>query len=191
MTQFKENEIHQFFVQGGQAIDMPNSTIAGVPGNRLDTDYCSTQFNATNSRDRFDEVGGWPTFNQALSSPWVLVMSLWDDHYANMLWLDSTYPTDQAGQPGADRGDCDTSSGVPSDVESSQASSVSILHNRRGDLCEQGLSHCAASHLLQHSLWTHWLDGVHRAYLDVTLSRGFAPQKRHRLHRRWPPATRR
>merc|ERR1712137_1162192 len=24
----------------------------------------------------------------------VLVMSLWDDHYANMLWLDSTFPVD-------------------------------------------------------------------------------------------------
>merc|ERR1712151_636431 len=26
----------------------------------------------------------------------VLVMSLWDDHYANMLWLDSTYPVDSS-----------------------------------------------------------------------------------------------
>jgi len=42
-------------------------------------------------------------------------------HYANMLWLDSSYPTDQAGQPGADRGDCPTTSGVPTDVESSLA----------------------------------------------------------------------
>lgn len=49
----------------------------------------------------------------------VLVMSLWDDHYANMLWLDSTYPTDaDASAPGAARGDCATNSGVPADVES-------------------------------------------------------------------------
>lgn len=48
----------------------------------------------------------------------VLVMSLWDDHYANMLWLDSNYPTDQpASKPGVGRGTCSTSSGVPADVE--------------------------------------------------------------------------
>merc|ERR1711976_189971 len=50
----------------------------------------------------------------------VLVMSLWDDHYANMLWLDSTYPVDSS-DPTAVRGTCATTSGVPSDVESAQA----------------------------------------------------------------------
>jgi cellulose 1,4-beta-cellobiosidase len=49
----------------------------------------------------------------------VLVMSLWDDHYANMLWLDSSYPTDSDPEkPGVARGSCDTGSGVPADVES-------------------------------------------------------------------------
>merc|ERR1712107_340756 len=52
----------------------------------------------------------------------VLVMSLWDDHYANMLWLDSTYPVDST-DPGAARGSCATTSGDPKDVESKQASS--------------------------------------------------------------------
>jgi len=52
----------------------------------------------------------------------VLVMSLWDDHYANMLWLDSTYPTDaDPSTPGAARGDCPTSSGSPADVEKNNA----------------------------------------------------------------------
>lgn len=49
----------------------------------------------------------------------VLVMSLWDDHYANMLWLDSNYPTDaDPSKPGVARGDCATTSGEPSQVES-------------------------------------------------------------------------
>ena len=48
-----------------------------------------------------------------------LVMSLWDDHYANMLWLDSTYPTDKdPSEPGAARGGCPITSGDPADVES-------------------------------------------------------------------------
>ena len=40
----------------------------------------------------------------------VLVMSLWDDHAVNMLWLDSSYPPDKPGT-------CPTSSGKPDDVE--------------------------------------------------------------------------
>merc|ERR1712107_863277 len=56
----------------------------------------------------------------------VLVMSLWDDHYANMLWLDSTYPVDSS-DPGAERGDCSTDSGKPTDVESAQANSHVIF----------------------------------------------------------------
>jgi cellulose 1,4-beta-cellobiosidase len=39
-------------------------------------------------------------------------------HYANMLWLDSIYPPEKEGQPGAARGDCPQDSGVPSEVES-------------------------------------------------------------------------
>jgi len=54
------------------------------------------------------------------------VMSLWDDHYANMLWLDSTYPVDST-DPGASRGPCSTDSGVPKDVESAQANSHVIF----------------------------------------------------------------
>merc|ERR1719473_2270018 len=58
--------------------------------------------------------------DKALEAGVVLVMSLWDDHEANMLWLDSTYPKD-ATTPGSVRGSCATTSGVPKDVESEQA----------------------------------------------------------------------
>ncbi|CAK4740421.1 unnamed protein product, partial [Aphanomyces euteiches] len=44
-------------------------------------------------------------------------MSLWVDYAANCLWLDSTYPTNKSPSvPGAGRGSCPTSSGVPADV---------------------------------------------------------------------------
>merc|ERR1711976_438670 len=56
----------------------------------------------------------------------VLVMSLWDDHYANMLWLDSTYPVDSS-DPTAVRGTCSTTSGVPAEVESAQANAHVIF----------------------------------------------------------------
>jgi len=66
----------------------------------------------------------------ALAKGTVLVMSLWDDHYANMLWLDSTYPTGST-KPGSARGNCATSSGVPADVESQSPSSQVKYSNIR------------------------------------------------------------
>ncbi len=58
---------------------MPETTVEGVSGNRLNEDFCKNQFKAFDDRDRFNEVGGWSKMNEALSSEWVLVMSLWDD----------------------------------------------------------------------------------------------------------------
>lgn len=131
VTQFQENKITQFFVQNGVKHEMPESTIEGVPGNTVNPEFCKAQFQAFDDRDRFNEVGGWDKMNEALRSPWVLVMSLWDDHYANMLWLDSSYPPEKAGQPGGDRGDCPQDSGVPSDIESSLASAKVTYSNIR------------------------------------------------------------
>ncbi|WYZ33821.1 hypothetical protein EsH8_I_000097 [Colletotrichum jinshuiense] len=131
VTQFSNNKVQQYFVQNGAKINMPNSTISGVSGNAVTPDFCTNQFKAFGDRDRFSEVGGWSKLNSAFSGKWVLVMSLWDDHYANMLWLDSTYPPEKAGQPGAARGDCPTTSGVPSDVESNLASATVTYSNIR------------------------------------------------------------
>lgn len=48
----------------------------------------------------------------------VLVLSLWDDHEANMLWLDSDYPLNlDPSKPGVKRGPCARDSGKPADVE--------------------------------------------------------------------------
>ena len=48
----------------------------------------------------------------------VLVMSLWDDHSAYMLWLDSDYPLDKnPNDPGVKRGPCSRDSGKPWEVE--------------------------------------------------------------------------
>mmetsp|Transcript_50341 Transcript_50341/g.114412 ORF Transcript_50341/g.114412 Transcript_50341/m.114412 type:complete len:97 (+) Transcript_50341:1320-1610(+) len=72
----------------------------------------------------------------ALEKGMVLVMSLWDDHAAHMLWLDSDYPTDQpATKPGVARGTCATTSGDPDEVEKDHGdSSVAYCNLRVGDL---------------------------------------------------------
>jgi cellulose 1,4-beta-cellobiosidase len=127
VTQFSNNKIQQFFVQNNKRIEMPNSSIDGVEGNALTPEFCTNQFKAFDDRDRFAEVGGWSKMNDALSGKWVLVMSLWDDHYANMLWLDSTYPPEKEGSPGAARGDCPQDSGVPTEVEGTKGASTQVI----------------------------------------------------------------
>merc|ERR1711879_1039731 len=89
----------------------------------LDTEYNSlsdemcpavkTVFGDTND---FGAKGGMAQMGKALDAGMVLVMSLWDDHAAYMLWLDSTYPVDKTSW-GGPRGTCATSSGRPNDVE--------------------------------------------------------------------------
>lgn len=64
----------------------------------------------------------------AFEAGMVLVLSLWDDYYANMLWLDSTYPTTKTGA-GGPRGTCSTSSGVPASVEASSPNAYVVYSN--------------------------------------------------------------
>ncbi|KAF2193915.1 glycoside hydrolase family 7 protein [Zopfia rhizophila CBS 207.26] len=112
-------EIKRFYVQNGKTIANPQPKTAGLTGNSITQAWCDAE-NAANQEDvyPFKDHGGMASMGSAMAKGMVLVMSLWDDHYANMLWLDSTYPTDKAGTPGAARGECPTSSGVPADVES-------------------------------------------------------------------------
>ncbi|TPX19100.1 uncharacterized protein E0L32_011173 [Thyridium curvatum] len=132
VTQFETDKLTQFFVQGGQKIEIPAPTFDGLPkSSSITPDFCGTQFQVFGDKDRFSEVGGFPQLNKALSVPMVLVMSIWDDHYANMLWLDSSYPPEKAGTPGGDRGPCAQDSGVPSDVEASIPNAKVVWSNIR------------------------------------------------------------
>lgn len=123
-------EIKRFYVQGGKVIPNSESTIAGNPGNSITASFCDAQKVAFGDTTSFQDKGGMANMASALQTGMVLVMSLWDDHYANMLWLDSTYPTDKsADTPGVGRGECETSSGVPADVESASASASVTYSN--------------------------------------------------------------
>merc|ERR1739845_75699 len=95
-------------------------TVNGNQHSDITEDYCSDWVAETKDGTNFLEKGGLGAVEQAFENGVVLVMSMWDDHYANMLWLDSTYPVDSS-DPGAARGPCPTTSGDPKDVESSQA----------------------------------------------------------------------
>jgi len=120
-------EIKRFYVQGGKVIPNSQSLIPNVTGNSITTPFCDAQKAAFGDNYTFKDKGGLANMGTALKAGMVLVMSVWDDHYANMLWLDSTYPTTATG-PGKPRGTCAVTSGVPADVES-QAPKSSVTYS--------------------------------------------------------------
>lgn len=122
VTQFLESggtlsSIRRFYIQNGVTYAQPNSDISGVTGNEITSAFCTAQKAAFGDSTSFSDKGGLAQMSAALAGPMVLVMSLWDDYAVDMLWLDSTYPTNGTS-PGDFRGTCATTSGVPATVES-------------------------------------------------------------------------
>lgn len=112
-------EIKRVYVQNGRKIEHPETKIPGL-SQQYDTitdEMCDDVKTAFGDKNDYKKKGGMKGMSDALGRGMVLVMSLWDDHAANMLWLDSRYPTDSQHE-GALRGPCSTSSGKPDDVES-------------------------------------------------------------------------
>ena len=126
-------EIRRFYVQDGKVIPNSNVNIAGVDAvNSITDKFCSQQKTAFGDTNRFADKGGLKQMGAALKTGMVLALSLWDDHAANMLWLDSNYPLDRdASQPGVARGTCPTSSGKPTDVESQSPNAQVTYSNIR------------------------------------------------------------
>jgi cellulose 1,4-beta-cellobiosidase len=116
----KLTEVKQFYTQDGRTIEHPTYTVNGNQHSTITEDFCADWVAVTQDGTNFLEKGGLDAVETAIDAGVVLVMSLWDDHYANMLWLDSTYPTDGA-QPGSYRGPCGIETGTPDDVETNQA----------------------------------------------------------------------
>ncbi|KAG6899388.1 Exoglucanase [Termitomyces sp. T159_Od127] len=131
------SEIRRLYVQNGVVIQNSNTSIAGMDSfNSITPAFCDAQKTAFGDSNDFDAKGGFGGMSAAAANGMVLVMSIWDDHAANMLWLDSAYPTDaDPSQPGVSRGTCDPTSGVPSDVENQSASSYVTYSNIKfGDI---------------------------------------------------------
>jgi len=123
-------EIKRFFVQNGVVIANANSAIPGVTGNSVSDTFCAAQKTAFGDTNTFSTKGGMSGISQSASAGMVLVMSLWDDHAADMLWLDSVYPPgENPAQPGISRGACATTSGQPTQVESQSPNAQVIYSN--------------------------------------------------------------
>ncbi|TFK32601.1 cellobiohydrolase I [Crucibulum laeve] len=131
------SEIRRLYVQNGKVIQNSKVNIPGMSAyDSITTDFCSAQKTAFGDTDSFGNKGGLANMSKAAANGMVLVMSVWDDHAVNMLWLDSSYPTDaDASKPGIKRGTCATTSGAPADVESASANaSVTYSNIRFGDI---------------------------------------------------------
>jgi cellulose 1,4-beta-cellobiosidase len=118
-------EIKRFFVQNGQKIEHPMSNIPGVQSHNSITDQsCAAVKKVFGDNNDFAKKGGLKKMGEAFERGMTLVMSMWDDHEANMLWLDSDYPLDKnPSTPGVHRGPCSRTSGKPTDVENQYANS--------------------------------------------------------------------
>ena len=110
-------EIKRIYVQGGVVVQNSVSDVKGVDAvNSISEEFCSQAKTAFGDENSFSVRGGLAAMGESFSRGMVLVLSVWDDYAANMLWLDSTYPVDST-KLGAKRGTCDAESGVPATVE--------------------------------------------------------------------------
>lgn len=132
-------EIRRFYVQDGKTIDNSKTTIDGLSDfNSISDASCTAQKKVFDEDNTFQSHGGMKAVSAALDRGMVLVMSIWDDGAANMLWLDSVYPRGATG-PGSRRGPCATDSGDPTEVEKEFANSyVTFTNIKFGDIGSTG-----------------------------------------------------
>ncbi|KAJ6631509.1 cellulase [Mycena sp. CBHHK59/15] len=132
------SEIRRIYVQNGNVIQNSMTNLAGIspPVNAISDSFCTAQKTAVGDQNEFESIGGLKVMGQALQKGMVLALSLWDDHEADMLWLDSNYPTTASPTaPGVARGPCSATSGEPTTVESTEANDYVIFSNIKfGDL---------------------------------------------------------
>ena len=145
VTQFPTNpdgtlkEMIRFYVQDGKRIDEPlpsySAQCTGSNCSSITNEMCDVQKKLFGDVNDFEAKGGIAKMGEAMGRGMALVMSMWDDHDVNMLWLDSTYPVpDPPGstpKPGAPRGSCDTTSGDPKDIESNEPHSYVVYKDIR------------------------------------------------------------
>jgi len=141
ITQFIQDEtsldtlsaIRRFYVQNNTIVPNSESLIEKNPGNELTPEFCTAQKQAFEDDDFFKSKGGFEKLSEAVAGEMVLVISLGDDHYSHMLWLDSLYPPyDEEGTgPGRERGSCGIESGEPEYLVNNQGYNEVVFSNLR------------------------------------------------------------
>jgi len=124
-------EMRRLFVQDGKVIPNPATNWAGAqPWDSITDPMCNEMKSVFGDFDDHQEKGGLKVMGDSMARGHVLVMSLWDDHDVNMLWLDSEYPLDaDPTSPGVSRGSCPRDSGDPNEVEEAHAKATARYFN--------------------------------------------------------------
>ncbi|KAF8148454.1 cellobiohydrolase I [Crassisporium funariophilum] len=134
----KLSEIRRIYVQDGKVIQNSKVNIPGLSANydSITDKFCTDQKSVFGDTNSYQQHGALAGMESGVKNGMVLALSIWDDHFAHMLWLDSTYPTDApAGKLGAARGTCATTSGDPKDVEANNADATVTYSNIKvGDI---------------------------------------------------------
>lgn len=128
-------EIRRLYVQDDKVIEHPKSAVDTMSKqfDSITDEMCAAVKESFGDEKDFQKKGGLKQMGKAMDDGMVLVMSIWDDHAVNMLWLDSTLPTDKTTW-GGPRGSCDITSGKPSDVENNHPdSAVKFSNIKLGD----------------------------------------------------------
>jgi len=102
------SEMVRYYVQDGNMIQSPTSTILGPDDTDTITDaFCQAKKTLFGDVNDYAEKGGSAAMGESLDRGHVMAISLWDDVEVNMLWLDSAFPLNKpATDPGVQRGDC-------------------------------------------------------------------------------------
>ncbi|TFK27147.1 cellobiohydrolase I-II [Coprinopsis marcescibilis] len=131
-------DIRRLYVQDGRVIQNPPTNFPGVldPFDSITEKYCTDQKRVFGDNNSFARDGGLAHMGRSLAKGHVLALSIWNDHTAHMLWLDSSYPVDaDPNQPGIGRGTCPTTGGSPKDTEQNNADSQVVFSNIKvGDI---------------------------------------------------------
>lgn len=132
-------EIRRKFVQNGKVYDHPKSKLDKLHDLQFDSitdNMCAEAKTLFGDQNDFKAKGALKQMGESLKDGMVLVMSLWDDAAAHMLWLDSTFPTTKTEKgSGGPRGECPTTSGDPNYIHQHYPhSSVSYSDIRIGDI---------------------------------------------------------
>lgn len=110
-------EIRRLFVQNGQVIESPPFTASGNNFDSLNDTSCKDMKTEFGDQNNYATQGGMKQMGKAMDNGMALVMSIWDDSAAYMLWLDSNFPENaDPSKPGVARGTCPISGGRPADV---------------------------------------------------------------------------
>jgi len=130
-------EIRRVYLQDGQVIYNSFTNVPGIdPADSITDEMCGQQKVAFGDPDDHAEKGGLKAMGESMDRGHVLVMSMWDDHDAHMLWLDSDFPLeDDPSTPGVSRGSCPRDSGVPADMEANfPSASIKFANIRIGEI---------------------------------------------------------